>query len=287
MPQLEFHPLCTLFPRLTGAEFDALVGDIATNGLREPITIHDGMILDGGNRYEACIAAGVEPRFVKFRGDSIGAFVLSANLHRRHMSAGQQAAIVASVQDWAKAQAHGGDRSSAHVSTCSDTTASRAKTSGASISTQRRADAVAKASPEVAKEVATGQKSLAEAVRQVAPKLAPRTAEPMDDVSPSLSELVDELQRENELLRAELEALKSTLPDDDLRQQLSRAVRIVEHAKREQGVAMDNASQSQKREAYAVKMCRACGKAAGVADPNHTDLRDIVKAVQAYTRRAA
>ena len=30
----ELHPLCTLFPRLSGTEFDALVGDIAANGLR-------------------------------------------------------------------------------------------------------------------------------------------------------------------------------------------------------------------------------------------------------------
>lgn len=34
-------------------------------------------------------------------------FVLSANLHRRHMTAGQQAAIVASAQDWAKAHPRG------------------------------------------------------------------------------------------------------------------------------------------------------------------------------------
>ena len=58
---LELHPLCTLFPRVQGAEFDALVADIKTNGLRQPITLHNGMILDGGNRYAACVAAGMEP----------------------------------------------------------------------------------------------------------------------------------------------------------------------------------------------------------------------------------
>ena len=36
-------------------------------------------------------------------------YVLSANLHRRQMTAGQQAAIVASMQNWAKAQKHSGD----------------------------------------------------------------------------------------------------------------------------------------------------------------------------------
>lgn len=112
-------------------------------------------------------------------------------------------------------------------------------------------------------------------------------AELQDDEGPTLAELVDELQRENETLRAERDALKSTMPDEDLRQQLARTTRLANHARREQGIAMDRAAQSQKREEFAIRMLRACGKAAGVADPNHTDPRDIVKAVQAAVRRAA
>ena len=94
----ELHPLCTLFPRVVGPELDALREDIKTNGLRQPIVLHKGMILDGGNRYRACIDAGVEPSFIDFDGSNLVSFVLSANLHRRHMTAPQQAAIVASAQ---------------------------------------------------------------------------------------------------------------------------------------------------------------------------------------------
>ena len=94
---MELHPLCTLFPRMEGAEFDALVADIKAHGLRNPIITLDGMVLDGGNRFRACQAAGVAPRFTEFVGDSIVAFVLGQNLHRRHMTPGQQAAIVASA----------------------------------------------------------------------------------------------------------------------------------------------------------------------------------------------
>ena len=47
---LPLHPLCTLFPRLEGREFDTLVDDIRSNGLREPIITHEGMILDGSYR---------------------------------------------------------------------------------------------------------------------------------------------------------------------------------------------------------------------------------------------
>ncbi|NML34912.1 ParB/RepB/Spo0J family partition protein [Paraburkholderia antibiotica] len=176
---LELHPLCTLFPRLSGAEFESLKDDIRANGLRNPIVIHEGMILDGGNRYRACAEIGITPQTVKFGGGNLVSFVLSANLHRRHLSPGQQAAIVASAQDWAAAQTHGGVRSSVHENTCLDTTEQRAAQSGASIMTQRRADAVAKADPVLAKKVAHGEVSLSKAVETVAPKLAPRpTAKP-------------------------------------------------------------------------------------------------------------
>ena len=53
LPQMN-SPTQTFFPRLVGAEFDALVNDIAANGLRDPIVLHNGMILDGGNRAAAC-----------------------------------------------------------------------------------------------------------------------------------------------------------------------------------------------------------------------------------------
>ena len=147
----ELHPLCTLFPRMGGAEFDSLVADIKTNGLSQPITLHNGFILDGGNRYRACMEAGIEPRFVEFEGASVVSFVLSANLHRRHMTAGQQAAIVASAQDWAKAHARGGDRKLLKnqeviqsQAVDFDSVEKRAAQSGASRITQMKADKVAK-----------------------------------------------------------------------------------------------------------------------------------------------
>jgi hypothetical protein len=174
----QMHPLCTLFPRMEGAEFDALVADVRANGLLTPIVVLDGQILDGANRYRACIEAGIEPEFVPFHGGDPVSFVLSANFHRRHLSAGQQAAVVAAAQDWAKAARRRGDisnqRAGASVQALhtahSDTAADRAKVSGASLRTQRYADKVAKAAPELAKAVAHGKVSLPAAVEQVTGK---------------------------------------------------------------------------------------------------------------------
>lgn len=175
--ELTLHPLCTLFPRLAGDEFAALVADIHAHGLRQPIVLHDGMVLDGGNRYRACLDAGVEPRFVPFEGVSAVAFVLSANLHRRHLSPGQQAAIVASAQDWAQAQPASRPEKAGNVAGLS-TVADRAAQSGASERTQRMADKVAKADPELARQVAHGEMSLPQALARVSPPVAAPAAVP-------------------------------------------------------------------------------------------------------------
>jgi ParB-like chromosome segregation protein Spo0J len=88
---MDFHPVANLFPLLEGPDFDAFVEDVRSHGLQQPIVRHDDQILDGRNRWRACRAAGVEPRFVDFDGPDPVAFVVSANLHRRHLTPSQLA----------------------------------------------------------------------------------------------------------------------------------------------------------------------------------------------------
>jgi ParB-like chromosome segregation protein Spo0J len=94
---IPFHPLANIFPLMQGSEFDDLVADIKTNRLNMPIVLHEGMILDGRNRYRACIAAGVEPRFESYDGKDPAAFVVSANAQRRHLNTTQRALAAAEL----------------------------------------------------------------------------------------------------------------------------------------------------------------------------------------------
>ncbi len=104
---LEFHPAANLLPMLTGEDYDALKSDIAANGQLEPIWLHpDGRILDGRNRYCACRDLGIEPQFRTWNGQgSAVAFVVSLNLHRRHLSASQRAALAVDVLPMLEAEA--------------------------------------------------------------------------------------------------------------------------------------------------------------------------------------
>jgi ParB-like nuclease domain len=92
---LDSHSAANLFPLLEvdSPEFGELVQDIREHGLLQPIVLHDGLILDGRNRYRACRHAGIELRFEEWSGESPTAYVLSPKLHRRPLTDGQRAII--------------------------------------------------------------------------------------------------------------------------------------------------------------------------------------------------
>ena len=97
---LKFHPLAGIFPLMEGAEFDALVADIKDNDLRDPIVLFEGKILDGCNRYHACLVADVPvvtrsvDEFINNSDDAV-AYVVSANIHRRHLDTKQRRRVIA------------------------------------------------------------------------------------------------------------------------------------------------------------------------------------------------
>jgi ParB-like chromosome segregation protein Spo0J len=105
--KLPTHPLADMFPEMLEADYREFSADIAKNGLQEEIVTYQGKILDGRHRYRACLENGIEPRFREYEGDNPLGFIISANLHRRHLDASVRAIIAAKFAD----HKPGGDRS--------------------------------------------------------------------------------------------------------------------------------------------------------------------------------
>jgi site-specific DNA-methyltransferase (adenine-specific) len=103
--QLKNHPAADAFPMMDAVRLGELKADIAVNGQREPITLCDGMILDGRNRYRACVELGIDPETREYIGDP-WAFAWSLNGARRDLEATVRALIFKRCEDgsakWAK-----------------------------------------------------------------------------------------------------------------------------------------------------------------------------------------
>lgn len=98
--KLAIHPAAEMFPMMRDDELNELATDIKANGQREPVVMHGGQVIDGRNRLRACEIAGVEPKFTQWSGTgSVVAWILSANLHRRHLTDTQRAMVAGRVAE--------------------------------------------------------------------------------------------------------------------------------------------------------------------------------------------
>ena len=84
-------------------ELKSLAEDIKIHGLQVPIMLnHDESILvDGRNRVWACEIAGVDltcEALPEMTDEEILDYVVSANLHRRHLTAGQKAMVATDLE---------------------------------------------------------------------------------------------------------------------------------------------------------------------------------------------
>lgn len=112
---MKVHPLADRFPMLYPAELAELAADIKANGLLHPIvrTVDGDTLIDGRNRLKACDMAEVAPIFddrIRDEDEAV-ALILSANVRRRHMNAGQRAMAHAFAYPEPTAYKRGGSNS--------------------------------------------------------------------------------------------------------------------------------------------------------------------------------
>ena len=217
---MELHPLCTYFPRMSDDEFNSLKANIQDNGQTHPIYTLDGMILDGGNRYRALCELGIDPVIIEYTGSNPTQFILSSNLHRRHLTQGQSAAIVSASQSWVNAQA--ADNSQLRSAAQLDTATARAKQSGVGQRTQQLADKLVKEAPaELVKEVIDGKKSLNKAIKEitppkpVVPKPEPVPVVEQESREDQLNVIIDEQQGAIKALEADNNVMLKVFESDD------------------------------------------------------------------------
>jgi len=99
----QYHEVANIFPLMQGEEFEALKNDIAEHGQREPIWLDmEGRIIDGRNRHRACCELGIAPKLRTHEGNHLLQFVISLNLHRRHLSESQRGMVAAKLATMSK-----------------------------------------------------------------------------------------------------------------------------------------------------------------------------------------
>jgi ParB-like chromosome segregation protein Spo0J len=179
---LPAHPAADVFPLGPDAELDELADDIRAHGLNHAIIVHDGSVVDGRRRQLACERAGIEPRFEEWngRGGSIVDYVVSENLHRRHLTTSQRALVAVELLPHYEAEAkeaqraagrdHGRGSEKLGIDLPQAIRAPKASERaaaavGVSSSTAHRAAQVAKRSPALADEIRAGTRTVDSAAK--------------------------------------------------------------------------------------------------------------------------
>lgn len=183
---MKIHPVCALFPEMTPEEYETLKESISKNGVREPVVVHKGFLVDGKHRLKACQELGIKCPSQEWDGKgSLVDWAMDKNLRRRHLSASERSMLAADSLPMYQKEAEarekagkGADGSGgrgrktlapegARVSDDGKAASHAAKAARVSVRSVERAAAVAKADPEKAEQVRSGEKTVSQAYKEV------------------------------------------------------------------------------------------------------------------------
>ena len=158
------HPLSAAFPAMGHDEFQALKESIVDLGVQNPVTLFEGMVLDGWHRYCAAIELGMEcpERDLELWIDP-RSYVLAQNKSRRHVTQAQLAIATTAVFAWRPlgSNQYAGSALSAEAP---KSTKQLAEVAGVAVRSIEQAKVVqSKAAPEVVEAVRRGEIGLPKA----------------------------------------------------------------------------------------------------------------------------
>ena len=197
MGDYEVHPAAEIFPMMDDQSYAELREDIRKNGQQKWLVLWQGKLIDGRNRLKACLELEIEPQDSEISDEADPFdYVLSANLHRRHLTESQRAMVAARLAKLRMgANQHGGEGVSIDTPSISKA-AEQLKVGRASVA---RAKTVQdKGSPELVKAVEQGEVPVSRAAKiaktvpkedQIKVATAPRpaqkpTAKPVEKTTP-------------------------------------------------------------------------------------------------------
>ena len=242
------HPVASLFPMVDDDALDALAEDIKKNGQREPIIvayldeamIDEPVVIDGRNRHAACKLAGIEPefKFVMSLNDRelspqvIADWIISHNLHRRHLTTSQKAMVGQGYLAYLKEEAkkrqieavkrgNVSRHSDSPVSPKSDELGSvqgsrsdvqAAKLVGVGKNSIRDADFVAQNDPELAQQVRDSKVTVSAAAKRIREALNPKPKQTPEQVAEKLAKYV--AKHDEEVIRLTARILNEILGEN-------------------------------------------------------------------------
>lgn len=187
------HPLSAAFPAMAADDFQALKDSIEHIGVQNPITLFEGMVVDGWHRYKAANELSMDCPAIELGDVDPREFVLAQNKARRHVTQAQLAMATTAVYAWFPV---GSNQHEGRVDIeCppSKSNAELSAISGVHINTIKQAKAVqTNAAPEVVAAVKSGsiglpkaaaiaklpQAEQAAAIAKPTPKPTPKPAAP-------------------------------------------------------------------------------------------------------------
>lgn len=181
MAQMPAHEAATLFPMMVaGAVADGrgvpgpltqLASDLLANGCHTPVVIYKDSILDGRNRIAAAQIVGIEELpYVEYEGTDPLMYVISLNLHRRHLTTDQLVDLGAKLAVMFEGRVGTNQWVSSDEPTLRGTTAELvAEALGGAVSreTLKRGWAVQERSPELWRDVQRGSVSVSGAYNKL------------------------------------------------------------------------------------------------------------------------
>ena len=243
------HPVASLFPMIDDDALNALAEDIKKNGQREPIIvayldeamIDEPVVIDGRNRHAACKLAGVEPefKFVMSLNDRelspqvIADWIISHNLHRRHLTTSQKAMVGQGYLEYLREEAkirhaagvrkgaqvtNSGGRSGTKLSQSamddysSRSTSQAAKIAGVGVGSIKSADYVAKNDPELAQQVRDNKVTVSAAAKRIRDALNPKPKQTPEQVAEKLAKAV--AKHDEEVIRLTVRILQEILGEN-------------------------------------------------------------------------